>query len=166
MTRWPIYAAILAQLQGLQQSPYSLPIQVISADWLPYEQCGDKQPAIFLAPEEEESHYERPKVFTRWTVHAYLWVYCQRPDPEATVGGLQTLTAILDGIEAILMPKPGNVSPVAPNVTATSVVPGVNTLGGLITPGGYLAIQGATVISPGYLGNQLVARVPLEIVTA
>lgn len=151
MIREPIYAALLTQLQGLTASPYNLAIPTISREWVPWEQCQE-QPAIFVVPEEEVALYERAKIYTKWTLKIALWVYVEKGD-DATLG-VQMLTAILDGIDAIVTVNTRNIQgqPI-----------GVNTLGGLVTQ---CAINGPTVISAGYLGAQTVARVPIEIITA
>jgi len=149
--REAIYQALLTQLQGLTAPPYSLAIPVISRDWVAWDNCPN-QPAIFLAPEEETAAYDSAKIFIRWTIRAALWVYVQKADDQTL--GVQVLTVILDAIESVLMARAGSVQ---------GPPPFVNTLGGLVNQ---LAINGPTVISPGYLGSQTVARVPIEIITA
>lgn len=149
MKREEIYAALLQQLAPLQNSPYNA--AVVSRDWVSWEEAQD-MPAVYLVPEEEVAVYERAKQFLRWTIHAMIWVYVQKQD-DLTLGA-QVLALLLDGVESALMPAVGNLmGPPA----------GVNTLGGLVHS---VAINGPTVISPGYLGEIAVARVPVEILTA
>lgn len=153
MKREPIYAGLLAQIQGLTSAPYSLAIPTIARDFVPWTEVPpEMQPAIYVVPEEELALYERAKIYTKWTLKIALWVYVQKGD-DVTLG-VQMLTAILDGIDAIVTVNTQNVQ--GPPV-------GVNTLGGLVAQVG---INGPTVISAGYLGNQTVARVPIEIITA
>jgi hypothetical protein len=153
VTREPIYAALLAYIQQLTSAPYSLAIPTISRGFKHWSQVPpEEQPAIYVVPEEEAATYERAKIYTRWNLKIALWVYVQKGD-DITLG-VQMLTAILDGIDAVLTVNPAN---------AQGPPAGVNTLNGLVTQ---CAINGPTIISAGYLENQTVARVPIEIITA
>lgn len=149
MKREAIYQALIDQLAPLKGAPYN--VQVLSRDWLAWDNCP-RQPAVFVVPEEELAAYDSAKIFIRWTIRVAVWVYVKKGSD--TTLGVQVLTVILDGIEAILMPSAGR---------AMGPPPFVNSLGGLVSQ---LAINGPTVISPGYLGEQTVARVPIEIITA
>lgn len=153
MNREPIYAGLLAYIEGLQAAPYSLAIPTFSRGFVPWSEVPpEEQPAIYVVPEEELASYERVKLYTKWTLKISLWVYVQKQDQTAL--GVQMLTAILDGLDAILTVNTANVQ--GPPL-------GVNTLNGLVYQ---CAINGPTVISAGYLGDQTVARVPIEIIIA
>lgn len=152
MKRQPIYDALIAQLQGIAAAPYSIPIDInnISEAWVPWDNVTNF-PAVFVVPEEETAIYERSKIFIKWQLKVAIWVYAQTQGQQL---GVQTLSVILDAIEKILMPQ--QATPLGPPLF-------VNTLGGLVHQ---LAINGPTQISPGYLGQVTVARVPVEIITA
>lgn len=149
MTREPIYAAVLAQLELLTEAPYNMQIPTISREFKEWSDVpASQQPAIFLVEEKETSKtvYGQPNV---WTIRPSVWVYATK---DGDTLGVQTLNTILDAVEKILSP---------PIAAPPGQTPYVNTLGGLV----YRAsVTGDIDISGGYLGDQAVARISLEIV--
>jgi hypothetical protein len=149
VTREPIYAAILTQLETLVAAPYSMVIPTISREFKEWSDVpASQQPAIFLVQEKEKSKttYGQPNI---WTLHPSVWAYATK---DGDTLGVQTLNTILDAIEKILSP---------PAAAVPGRTPYVNTLGGLVNR---CSVTGDVDISGGYLGDQAVARVSLEVV--
>lgn len=155
MIRTPIYTALLSQLQKLTSAPYSLTIPTI---YLGLEHAADlppaQQPAIFLAPKVERSIYNRGHPI-KWEIECEIYVYTINTGGDGNADGIVQLLPILDGIDAVLSPQTNQRGPGSYT----------NDLG---QPDKiyHCAIKGNTEIFGGYLDEQTIARIPIEIVTA
>lgn len=148
MKREAIAVAIIEQIKLLVDPPYNIELPEISRKWLIWSDARE-QPAVYLVPTVESPSFVRG-LPTKWTATYDLWVYCRG---EGDVLGVQQLNTILDALETIFAPPAVNAPPNAY----------VNTLGGLVHR---CALAGPTEIDGGYLGDQSVAKMTLEIVTA
>lgn len=146
MNREAIAEAIIAQINLLKEPPYDLAIPTISRKWQIWSDARE-QPAVFIVPLLEVPNSVRG-LPTKWTLTYDLWVYCKGAGDRI---GVQALNPILDAVETIFKPVAQNAPPNAY----------VNTLGGLVER---VSLAGPTTIDGGYLGDQSVAKMELEIV--
>jgi hypothetical protein len=148
MNREAIAEAILAQMRLLTEPPYDLVIPTISREWQLWTDVRE-QPAVFPV-----SLLEAPTKIRglpiKWTLTYDLWVYARK---DGTVLGITKLNLVLDALETIFAPRAENAPPNAY----------VNTLGGLVSSA---MIGGPTELDGGYLGDQAIAKMTLEVVTA
>jgi hypothetical protein len=148
VNREPIALAIIDQIKLLTEPPYDLDIPTISRKWQIWSDVSE-QPAIFTVPMLEVPTFVRG-LPTKWTATFDLWVYAKG---DGDILGVQKVNAMLDALETIFAPSAVNAPPNAY----------VNTLGGLVHRA---ALAGPTEIEGGYLGEQAVGKMTLEIVTA
>ena len=147
MNRVQMYARVLAEFEKLGLPPNLLGIQTVSDQFKHWVDVPpEQQPAIFTVPETEQCQQQHG-VPNKWTVQINVWVYVRK---QGDVAGTRQLWPILDAIEELARPKG----------PAQSYE---NTLGGSVVR---FSISGTTEISGGYLGDQVVAVVPLIVVVA
>lgn len=145
MKREPIYAALAERILQLNAEPYLLGIETIGRDWKTWASVTN-QPAVFVVPVKEDAVYQQGLPI-KWRIHAEIWVYVKSTPSKA---GVQVLNPILDALESILTPA----------VETTPASAFTNTLDGAVFR---CTISGPVEISAGFLGDQTVARVPVEI---
>jgi len=148
MIREPIYEAALKQLRRLNGPPYNMDIPVISRDFKHWADSPE-QPCVFLVEETETSESTRGLPI-KWSLLCTVWVYAKK---DGDVLGITKVNELLDLVEAILSPQ--SIPAPAGNFS--------NTLGGLVDR---CSVHGPTVKSGGYLGDQSVAAMPLQIILA
>lgn len=148
MNRELIYARLLATVEAIKLPPYDLEVAVVSRDFKHWVDAAD-QPAIYVVQGNQIAKYRRGQP-TVWTLQAEIWVYTKKQGDSL---GVQVMNPILDALETIFAPA---TVPAPPNEYT-------NTLGGLVS---HCALAGQIEVSGGYLGDQAVAAIPLEIVTA
>jgi hypothetical protein len=146
MTREPIYAALFAYFAALTSggSPLFRTATRSPKHWdsVDPENC----PALLMRQRNEIAEH-RKFLPTKWTMNLELLIYVhtgQSIDP--TIIAAQVLNPLLDAVEA---------SFIVDDIQTNSV-----TLGGLVN---YAAINGATDIYLGSLGNDAVAVVPVRV---
>lgn len=147
MDREKVYNAVLAQMGVLLLPPFSLTIPEISRDFKHWNDA-QIQPAIYLVQEKEDA-LRKVGFPTKWTLKPMMWIYARK---DGDTLGVQAINLILDGLDKAFSPA---VFPAPPSDY-------VNHLGGIVDR---CSISGTIEIDGGYLGDQAVARVPLEIIT-
>ena len=152
MIRTTIYNALLAQLSSITSAPYSLSVPTIALG-LDDAANVQKQPALFIVPTMEKSEYRRGLPL-KWVLEVELYLFTKKTPAGP---GVYNALPIMDAIEAILVP----------NYSTGGTTGGsyANDLGltGLVY---HCAIKGAAEYFGGYLDEQTIARIPIEILTA
>lgn len=148
MNREQIAEAILAQIRLLNEPPYDLDVSEISREFKHWDNVQEPR-AIFIVPGQETPTKQRGLPL-KWSSVYDVWVYARK---DGNVLGVTNLNAMLDALEKIFAPAAVNAPPNAY----------VNTLGGLVSS---CMLGGPTEISGGYLGDQSIAMMTLEVVTA
>jgi hypothetical protein len=153
IARETLYEALLNEVRKVNGPTYDLGVPVISRDFTHWADAAI-QPAIYVVQENEIAQAVRG-LPTKWTRSATLWIYAKK---DGDTLAIQLLNPIVDAIEDML-------APVRMDGVTRNFPPGVNvnTLGGLVER---VSINGNIEWSGGYLGDQAVAAVPLEIITA
>lgn len=148
MNREAIAEAVLAQIRMLNEPPYNLAIPAITRRWKLWTEVSEQPYACPVSTLEVPTFARGLPI--KWTKHFDLWVYAKA---DGDILGETKLNAILNALEIIFAPAAVNAPPNAY----------VNTLGGLVHR---CALAGPTDIDGGYLGDQAIARMTLEVVTA
>lgn len=135
----PIYAALFSRLQGVAGiTTFSRRLR----HW--DEVSANEQPALFQVQTGEAPEQNRG-LPPKWQLGVEVYVYIT--SPSVTIVPSILLNQILGAIRDILAPDP---------------VSNVNTLGGMVS---HCWISGQIEMYDGVLGEQIVALVPIEILS-
>ena len=145
MTREDIYAELFGLVSGATLEGGA--VAFVTSDrklkhWSDVKAA--ERPALFQA-QKRETLINSTGMPGKWLLHVDLYVYVSTKGA-ASPG--EVLNPILDAIDAILAPHPAR---------------GAQTLGGLVQ---YARIEGTIETSEGTLGDDEVAIVPVQILTA
>jgi hypothetical protein len=157
LDREPIFQALFAKLQAIPG------VVTCSRTWKHWDDVRpEEQPAIFLAPGNEECSPQRNSP-TMWRLLPTVHIYFRRDGDPAAAPSI-ALHGLLMSVEAALERTAAERAQIGAMFLDTDVdAPGqATTLNGLV---GHCWINGTVETDEGLLQNQGVAIVPLEIVT-
>lgn len=150
MIRATIYNALLTQIQGIRDAPYNLAVPVIELG-LENAANNTKQPGLYVVPTKESSEYVRGLPL-KWRLDVDVYLFTKK----TPVGpGVYNALPVMDALELVL----------APTKTSPTTGAYINDLGltGVVH---HCAIKGSSEFFGGYLDQQTIVRIPIEILTA
>jgi hypothetical protein len=136
MTREPIYSALFTLLQN--SAPFVTASRRLR-HWSDVPQ--NAQPALFMA-QRDESATTQTNQPTVWTLHVDVYLYAHSNDPSRSAA--PALNGLLDAVVTALGGPADN----------------RQTLGGLVH---YCRVDGKIMTDEGWLGEQSIAVVPIQI---